>query len=309
MKAFISYSWDNDDHKEWVRRFVDELIRNGIEVTLDQYDLTIGTDRFKFMEDSVRNADVVLCVCTPEYVERANERERGVGVETSLITPRFYEKHKDKQFIPIVRRTKDGIPTTPDYMTALIYVDFQNASRFAVQMEDLLRHLHKQPKHVKPPIGAVPKFKSATTPTAAPGTSSGASSIDIILEQIHRSRKDDWKYFDERGLFVLNANPDITIHRRESDSDLDEFHEDWANGFPDPVAYRAIHEIKYRDTLIHEVVLVAVDGYRMYLPLPKSPMELQITQSQYSFARLVNQFNPYGNRFDEYLGRAGITVA
>ena len=80
MKAFISDSWDSDDHKEWVRRFADELIRNGIHVTLDQYDLPIGGDRFQFMEASVREADVVLCVCTQDYVSRANERQKGLAL-------------------------------------------------------------------------------------------------------------------------------------------------------------------------------------------------------------------------------------
>ncbi len=62
-----------------------------------------GGDRFQFMERNVREADYVLCVCTPEYVKRANERQRGVGVETSLITPRFFEQNQTKTFIPLVR--------------------------------------------------------------------------------------------------------------------------------------------------------------------------------------------------------------
>jgi hypothetical protein len=103
MKAFVSYSWDSLEHKDWVRRFTDELIRNSIDTTLDQYDLLEGNDRHQFMEKSVRESDVVLCVCTPIYVQRANERERGAGTETVLISSGFYEKNKEKIYIPIIR--------------------------------------------------------------------------------------------------------------------------------------------------------------------------------------------------------------
>src|SRR5207248_2446503 len=103
----------------WVRRFADHLAANGIDITLDQYDLTLGTDRFEFMESAVRNCNVVLCICTPLYVKKANKRARGVGVETTLITPRFYDRLKEqKQFIPVIRRSEPSIPTTPDYMSA-----------------------------------------------------------------------------------------------------------------------------------------------------------------------------------------------
>lgn len=39
MQAFISYSWDSEEHKTWVRHLVDKLLQSGIPVILDQYDL------------------------------------------------------------------------------------------------------------------------------------------------------------------------------------------------------------------------------------------------------------------------------
>ena len=113
----------------------------------------------------------------------------------------------------------------------------------------------------------------------------------------------------EREPSRFKANPDITVHRQTYDPPTDQFHEDWSSSFPDPVAYRAIHEVKYRNTMVHEEFLVSVDGHRMYIPLPKSPMALHIRQSQYEFGRFVNNFNPWGDRYDEYLQRAGISVA
>ena len=160
IHVFVSYSWDSDAHKEWVRKLADELAKNGISITLDQYDLRIGDDRFQFMEQSVRHATAVLCVCTPTYVAKANDRTSGVGVETSLITPQFFERmNLEKQFIPIVRETESETPPTPDYMSALIFVDFRDDSKFRLQIEQLVRHLHDEPEFEKPPVGPKPTFE------------------------------------------------------------------------------------------------------------------------------------------------------
>lgn len=159
IRVFISYSWDSEEHKDWVREFADELAANGIEIALDQYGLGIGDDRFQFMEASVRDADTVLCICTPAYVQKANGRASGVGVETSLITPQFYDRMKSaKQFIPVVRSFDADTNATPDYLSALIYVDFQIDDQFEPRMQELLRHLHRQPKHRKPKTGSRPNF-------------------------------------------------------------------------------------------------------------------------------------------------------
>jgi hypothetical protein len=50
VRAFISYSWDSEEHKDWTREFADTLASNGIDIILDQYDLRLGQDRFQFME-------------------------------------------------------------------------------------------------------------------------------------------------------------------------------------------------------------------------------------------------------------------
>ncbi len=158
VRVFISYSWDSDEHKDWVRELADCLATNGIGITLDQYDLQIGQDRFHFMETSVRDADAVLCVCTPTYVSKANDRASGAGVETSLMTPQFFNRvQTSKQFIPLIRQS-DGVPETPDYLSSLIYVDFRDDSTFNSAMESLLRHLHREPRHRKPQVGPKPNF-------------------------------------------------------------------------------------------------------------------------------------------------------
>jgi len=41
-KAFISYSWDSDEHKAWVLQLATRLVNNGVDVTLDRWDIHLG---------------------------------------------------------------------------------------------------------------------------------------------------------------------------------------------------------------------------------------------------------------------------
>ena len=61
---FISYSHDSPEHKKWTAKFASELVDNGVDVILDQWDLVFGDDIPKFMEKSVSEADRVLMICT-----------------------------------------------------------------------------------------------------------------------------------------------------------------------------------------------------------------------------------------------------
>ncbi|WP_197151311.1 toll/interleukin-1 receptor domain-containing protein [Synechococcus sp. CBW1108] len=71
--VFISYSHDSDSHKDWVYQLACELVKNGVEVTLDQWDIQLGSNIHKFMEKGLTNADRVLVVCTDNYNTKSNE--------------------------------------------------------------------------------------------------------------------------------------------------------------------------------------------------------------------------------------------
>lgn len=42
-KAFISYAWDNEEHKNWVLKLASDLRHHGIDAILDQWDARLGT--------------------------------------------------------------------------------------------------------------------------------------------------------------------------------------------------------------------------------------------------------------------------
>ena len=77
-KVFISYSHDNDEHKNWVLKLATDLRQHmGVDVTLDQWDLRIGSDLSLYMEQGLNDASLVLCVCSEQYVQKANAGIRG----------------------------------------------------------------------------------------------------------------------------------------------------------------------------------------------------------------------------------------
>jgi hypothetical protein len=197
-------------------------------------------------------------------------------------------------------------------MASLLYVDFQTDANFEERMEQLLRRLYNQPKFKKPALGKAPSFSTLDAvlkSTVLQSNNSAAPSVPEIINTVTSSNGSDWTYFENRSLYVYNDNPDITILHQENTESEKEFHESWTRNFPDPVAYRAIHQIFYRTTIVAEEFLVAVDGYRMYIPLPKTAMDLKISMKQYKFGKLINHFIPLGERYDEYLRRAGITTS
>jgi hypothetical protein len=64
-KVFISYSHDSDDHKAWVRKLAEDLRLNGVDATIDQWEVGPGTDLVAFMEREVTTSDRVVVICTP----------------------------------------------------------------------------------------------------------------------------------------------------------------------------------------------------------------------------------------------------
>jgi len=253
------------------------------------------------MERGVRGATHVVIVCTPAYVERANDRERGVGEETSLITSKFYDREKTgKEFIPILRNGAD----TPDYLGSLVYVDFKDDSNFETAYEELIRIIHSAPAHVKPPKGSKPGLSPAGTGSTTPP--SGANSVDAIKKLVIDSEPDDWDYNDDRGVFTLKSDASVQIRQINRD-DFEKFEEDWVERYPDPVAYRDKYELLFNGNFIEEFFLIGVDGLRMSIPLPKASNDLRISERQYRLGKIINN-KMKGYDLDDYLGRAGITV-
>lgn len=154
-KVFISYSHDSEDHKEWVKHLATILVKNGVEVILDQWDLRAGKDIPQFVEDSILKSDRVLLICTESYAEKANNRVGGVGVEALVINSSLMEDLGTSKFVVVVRQQNPRIQL-PNLLKSRLFVDFSDDGSFEAQVEHLIKELHGVVHLDKPKLGPNP---------------------------------------------------------------------------------------------------------------------------------------------------------
>jgi len=153
-RVFISYSHDSPTHKQWTRKLAADLRSNGVDVIIDQWDLSPGDDIASFMEQGLKQADRVVVVCSKNYVERANSGQGGVGYEKMIVTAELIDNLGTKKFIPIIRGSGD--PPVPTFLGYRLYIDFEDDDKYKSSLETLLREIHNVPDPGKPPIGPNP---------------------------------------------------------------------------------------------------------------------------------------------------------
>lgn len=154
-KVFISYSHDNEEHRDWVYRLACRLVESGVEVVLDQWDIQLGSNILKFMEKGLTNSDRVLVVCTENYNKKSNEGLGGVGYEKNILTVELFQGQDTNKFIPCIR----GVTTlakTPVCLGGRAYVDFTDDSGFEANLKHLLHELFGVPLKPKPALGKSP---------------------------------------------------------------------------------------------------------------------------------------------------------
>ena len=174
--AFLSYSWDSIEHREWVRGLAERLASNGVEVVFDQWGVGPGESLTHFMESGIDRADFVLVICTPNYARRSNARKGGVGYEQQIISARIALGLKDKRFIPVIRRGT-LVPgrncAVPIHLAGLFALDMRSGEHSNRDFEDLVRVLHAEPRFRPPPLGDKPTFNTTTTSRAKFSIQSG----------------------------------------------------------------------------------------------------------------------------------------
>jgi TIR domain len=155
-KAFISYSWDDGAHKEWVKQLATRLRADGIDVTLDRWHAALGDQIPAFMERAVRENDFVIAICTPRFKQKADGRGGGVGYEGDIMTAFAFASGAEKKFIPALRRGT-WVEAAPTWLLGRAKIDLSGDPYSESEYEELLRTLHGE-REVAPPIGERPTF-------------------------------------------------------------------------------------------------------------------------------------------------------
>lgn len=138
--TFISYAWESEELKIWVKDLATQLRENGVDAKLDQWEVVPGDQMPHFMEKSVRENDYVLIICTPKYKLKSENRIGGVGYEGDIMTSEVLQNANHRKFIPILKSgTKES--ALPSWLQGKYFVDLTSDEHFTNNFEDLITTL------------------------------------------------------------------------------------------------------------------------------------------------------------------------
>lgn len=155
--AFISYSWDDHNHENWVVSFANRLRSDGVDAMLDKFLLQTSTVNFNHMMiDHIMKSEYVIIILTENYATKANQRQGGVGFETSLMIPQL-KTNKDKVIL-IMRHKGDYTKVFPYHMQDYYAIDFTDDDSYETKFSELLHRIYKVCKVKIAPLGPIPKL-------------------------------------------------------------------------------------------------------------------------------------------------------
>ena len=155
--AFISYSWDDKAHCQWVLKLSNALIKKGIHTLLDQY-LPKGYPLTHFMEHGIDIADRVIVVGSPRYLEKSRkETKGGVPYEDSIISSTLMSNIASTKFLPVIHGgTFDKC--LPSKLSNRLGFDFSDDMVFDEKVNELARAIYDVPACPRPTLGPIPNF-------------------------------------------------------------------------------------------------------------------------------------------------------
>lgn len=208
-QVFISYCRQPEENLIRTQQLAERLARNGVYVVIDLWDLKDGQDKNAYMESMVTDPtmDKVLMVCNKEYVEKADRRKGGVGAESTIISAELYESMEQDKFIPVIfDKDENGKAYAPVFAKSRIYIDL-SGDNYDEGFDQLLRDIYGKPKFNRPPLGEMPTYLKADTPSYL----KTAGMVDAIQNAISRESKRTLTIIDNYLETFLNAVPEYRV--------------------------------------------------------------------------------------------------
>ena len=180
-KAFMSYSWDDDQHKAWVAKLATNLRNDGVETILDQWHAVPGDQLPEFMERQIRDNDYVLIICTPNYRLKSDGRKGGVGYEGDIMTAEVHNQRNHRKFIPILARGT-WEDAAPSWLKGKYYIDLSTLDRCEKNYPDLIATLLGE-RQIAPPLRR-PLQTSSKPQTKESSPSDPLRIIGVIVDEV-----------------------------------------------------------------------------------------------------------------------------
>ena len=181
-RVFISYSHDSEAHRELVLGLANRLRNDGVESWIDQYVPSFPVQGWlRWMKTEVKQADFVLLVCTPQYLQRFNgedtEGGRGVNFEGVIISQTLYNHYyRNTKFIPV-------LPPQGCFEHLPLELQAYSAYKLDTDYQDLYRLLTGQPKITPSPVGQPIQLPEKTKLPLLPSLSIESAYLQSLLQQ------------------------------------------------------------------------------------------------------------------------------
>ncbi|WP_280166548.1 toll/interleukin-1 receptor domain-containing protein [Priestia aryabhattai] len=154
-RVFISYSWDSEEHQEWVLYLANCLRAKGLIADADVFETQKTSVHLnRMMVEKVRDSDFIIIVLTENYAKKADNFEGGVGFESQLTLPLIMED--PNKLIPIMLHQGDFAKVFPFHFKGQYAIDFSNDTEFDNKFEELLYRLYGKPRYYVEPVGEAP---------------------------------------------------------------------------------------------------------------------------------------------------------
>ena len=160
--VFISYSHDGPDLEGWVLKLASNLRSHGVNAILDQWDLRLGSDLRFFMENGLSLSNLVICICSENYVRKVDSGTNGAGYEAMIMTQPLLQNAKQEYIIPVIRDNPSA-NKVPSALGSKNYIDFSDDSQYFANYQILLALIHREDTKKKPPLGDNPFLPSIST--------------------------------------------------------------------------------------------------------------------------------------------------
>ncbi len=156
--VFISYSWDSDQHKDWVAELADKLTESGYYVLLDQYNES-GVSLELFMDLGIERADKVLVIGTPWYKLKSLTASGGAPYEGAIIRNSLYQDIGTKKIVPCLREGSFD-KSFPGFIGGRTGFNFSSDTNFNAEYERLCNALVNRPSRQRPKLGPNPVYNT-----------------------------------------------------------------------------------------------------------------------------------------------------
>ncbi|MDE7246347.1 MAG: toll/interleukin-1 receptor domain-containing protein [Lachnospiraceae bacterium] len=153
--VFVSYSHDSEQHEAWVLKLASDLRSHGVNAILDRWDLRLGSDLRFFMENGLSSANLVLCICSENYVQKVDSGVGGAGYEGMIMSQPLLSNANLEYVIPIVRNNP-SFSKVPRAFGSKLYIDFSDDSHYVAKYWELLERIYGEDSKKKPPLGSNP---------------------------------------------------------------------------------------------------------------------------------------------------------